>query len=200
MPLNNESKIVFNELLFVFRNQNKFKKIQLINYPGLSDDNKYLGENIKISFVNYENEFYKISSEKKVSIVLDDDSIINLNYVFDNEGNIVEHHLCFLPNPLESEVSIEEIESKYIRIDYEHIGYTPKVHSYVHFHIGKYKNLRLPCSSIISPIQFISFIFLFYYNTEYKEFSIFLKKENIRNALTSNESGTFIIDFLKKDD
>lgn len=198
MSLLNESKLVYEQCLFIFQNQTKFNKIQIIYYPSFNKENTCFGKNVKVNFSNYANEFYRIATEEKTTIVLEDNSIINLNYSFDKEGFIIEHHLSYLPNPMASNVSPQEIESKYIRIDYENLGYAPKIHSNIHFHIGRYKNLRFPCTSIVSPIQFISFILLFYYNTEYSEFSRFLNKDNLRNLLQHDENGIFAINFIKK--
>ena len=53
MSLLNETKLVYEECLFVYQNQTKFNKIQIINYPSLNKEKTCFVENVKVNFSNF---------------------------------------------------------------------------------------------------------------------------------------------------
>ena len=60
------------------------------------------------------------------------------------------------------------LESHILRYDLDLKGYRPLVHAYSHIHIGLNSNLRLPCSKILTPLQFVIFSIKHTYYSEWK--------------------------------
>jgi hypothetical protein len=48
-------------------------------------------------------------------------------------------------------------QSHILRYDLDEKGYLPLVHSYSHIHVGLNDSLRIPCSKILTPLQFTIF-------------------------------------------
>lgn len=165
--------------------------IDIINIVGKYKGSKNeIGENTDhLKFDTYKELFDSILREEEYTILLLDDSLITMNYIFDDEGRIQKHNLSFVPSykndlmienderyVLDSEsdedANISEVDiarrlSSYIRIDYDNVGKQLYYHSTVHMHIGVFDNgLRLPLQHAVYPNEFLFLIFKYIYQIE----------------------------------
>ena len=128
---------------------------------------------------NYIEDLSKIKESQKNHILLSDNSVISLTYHFDSNGNIIKHNISYIPDILDKESFwssrqsqdehsyneyFNNMISKYLRIDFDDLGYAEYHHSKVHMHIGLRDNdFRLPVYGIIYPNEFIYFILKYVY-------------------------------------
>ena len=196
MTLKLEAKVVFEQWKYLYENKNKYGQVLLINYPSIDDDKKKIGHNHKMNINEYESSFHELSNSNKCSVVFNDGGIICFNYLFDDEGMIVEHHLNFFPCPYNDEENIEVIMSKLVRIDFEEVGYKASEHSKVHFHSGKYSTLRMPFINWVSPLEFFSFILVHFYKSKSSDILEKICHES-RKTMCDEENGTFALSFVK---
>lgn len=166
--------------------------IDLVNIIGRYKESEYeIGENTEhINFRNYREQSDKLLKEEGYSILLIDDSILNMYYLFDDNQNIVKHVLSFVPsyqNDLYREdmnktsISSEQQEqdanipievfskriSNYIRIDFDDLGRKSYYHALVHMHIGVFEySIRFPLESAVYPNEFLFLIFKYIYHLE----------------------------------
>lgn len=185
----NEEKDIYDEWMFLFNNQKNIPTIDTVGHPRYDSTQKIIGKSIKINYNNYREEFYLVSKDNPIPILLADGSMIFFDYVFDEDGTIVEHHLSYLPSPTEKD-SLESTLSKIIRIDYEQEGFIPNVHSYTHLHSGKNSSYRFTVENIVYPLEFIAFIILTNYNHISEKIMNELGKTH-RSTLTEEEKGFF---------
>ncbi len=148
----------------------------------------------------YEVIYSKCKDEKDYNFMLIDGSLLQLQYKFDNRGNLVEHILNFMPNPsLEKfQDNPEEFEELYygnelftnilekktiifpIRFDFSQT-HNNVIHPKIHATLGNYKDCRIPMAKPISPKMFVSFVLRNFYNFKFIEL-------NIEQLLVSNLS------------
>jgi hypothetical protein len=76
------------------------------------------------------------------------------------------------------------LEAHIIRYDLDTRGYDPLVHSYSHIHVGLNKNLRIPCSKVLTPL---SFIFFTIKHTYYKEWKKGIVDSNLQLQLLTSK-------------
>ena len=86
---------------------------------------------------------------------------------------MIQHNLSYIPTPYKFTSESEELPdesiqyeylNRYLRIDFDSLGYTELTHTYVHMHMGIFEHsTRLPVSHTISPLEFLSLIFTHYY-------------------------------------
>ena len=190
-----EEKDIFYEWMFLFNHQKNIRPIDTVCYPTHDSEKKILGENIKLSYNNYIDEFYVASKNNVIPVLLKDGSMIFFHYIFDNNGIVIEHHIAFLPYPSEDE-PLENILSKIIRIDYEQQGYKPNVHSYTHMHHGKFSSYRFTVENIVYPLEFIAYIMKTNYDYCYPKIMSMIK-ETHRSTITEEENGYFAFHIKK---
>lgn len=169
---------------------------QFLEFQALDNDigivnivNKYhcskneIGETTDhIKYDSYQEIFDKLLRDDKYTILLIDDSIITMQYIFDDNGKLLQHTLSFLPNYrqniLEDEEEMQEDAdispkefsrrlSNYIRIDYGELGRQDYYHALVHLHIGVFKeSVRMPLQCFLYPKEFLFLIFKYIYHLE----------------------------------
>ena len=127
----------------------------------------------------YKAVFNDAISNDKYTILLMDDSIIAMNYVFNNDGSLKEQTLSYLPNyrnniddreeryqdaNIDEKIFYEKI-SNYIRVDYTELGREECIHTLVHMHVGVFKGgIRFPLQHFLYPYEFLFFIFKYLYH------------------------------------
>ena len=135
-----------------------------------------------IKYNTYKEIYNNTLRDEGFTILLTDDSIISMQYIFDDNGKLKKHTLSFLPNykrdilsneeePQEDAViSSEEFSmrlSNYMRIDYGELGRKDYYHALVHLHIGVFReSMRIPLQSFLYPNDFLFFIFKYIYHLE----------------------------------
>lgn len=141
----------------------------------------------KFNIENYISNYKRILMNKEYTILLNDESMITMNYNFDSNGNVLSHNLSFVPSipedvfiaeetdlSFEEKIILHKVVTKYVRIDYEPNIAKPILHSNVHFHFGIYqrdkdsiiKNLRVTFQGIVFPYDFMYIIFKYFYNVD----------------------------------
>lgn len=135
-----------------------------------------------IRYDSYKEIFDNVLREDKYTILLTDDSMIIMQYNFDDNGKLLQHTLSYLPNyrqhilndeeELQEDADINPQQfsmrlSNYIRIDYGEKGKQDYYHALVHLHIGVFKeSMRIPLQCFIYPNEFLFFIFKYIYHLE----------------------------------
>ena len=76
------------------------------------------------------------------------------------------------------------LEAQIIRYDLDLNGYDPLIHSCSHIHIGLNTNLRIPCSKILTPLNFIFFSVK---HTYYKEWKAGIYEESMQIQLKDSK-------------
>ena len=157
-----------------------------------------------IKYSSYKYVFDKLLSEENYTILLTDDSMFVMDYIFDESGSIKEHTLSFLPNykvdimDKNNEEDTEDANisdetfcrrlSNYVRIDYTEKGRKEYYHSSVHLHLGVFEEgIRLPLQHFLYPYEFLFMIFKYIYKKEdvsLRKLEILMTKES---KLTNNE-------------
>ena len=163
---------VIEQLGWLFCNYIRYPLIQDMNYPEVTS--QFVGQvPERLNPRNYEYYFEQMYCESKYSIVMQDDALIFFEYRFDEKDNLIQHNLSYIPTPYKftsesDELPDESIQyeylNRYLRIDFDSLGYTELTHTYVHMHMGIFEHsTRLPVSHTISPLEFLSLIFTHYY-------------------------------------
>lgn len=142
--------------------------------------------NIFLKNIVYEEIYKEILEMSAYNIQLLDGSLIILQYEFKGD-ELLKARLCFFPSPdlitydedfeiFENDELFAEILEKQricfpIRFDYDKREevFIPGEHPISHLTLGQYKNCRVPVSSAVTPVQFIHFILLHFYNKAYKK-------------------------------
>ena len=190
-----EQKEIYNEWEFIFNNQKNIEPISMVNLPRQLSHSSIFGENVRINYNNYIEDFYATSKNYNIPILLNDHSMLFFNYIFDSNGMIVEHHLTYYPCPNE-EQALEDTLSKIIRVDYEEVGFVENIHSLTHLHNGKFSAYRFTVENIVFPLEFLSFILLTNYNYKFDTINSKLKTDH-RLTLKNEEKGYFSLRILK---
>lgn len=114
--------------------------------------------------------------ENLFSMILNDDSIIQMSYLLDNQ-DLIAHRLTYIPKPYslgETDV-VREYGGKFtnkpmLRFDFSSLMHEDHYHSYSHLHIGTTEDCRVPVSSPLGPNLFIYFLLRNYYSSEGKNY------------------------------
>lgn len=180
-----ESLLFFNEKDFI-------ENMNLITSENNEVTYRRKGKGIKKINKNYSMEFLDIHSDGDYLCRLNDCSVIQAYYKFDESQEIlIEASLKYYPNPglekgilyeLLLEDNMEErknfIEvftydenfkrsSNYIRIDYKPKDFNEIIHPCTHIHIGAKNELRLNVDRVPLVSEFIEFILFSYYKEEW---------------------------------
>lgn len=151
-----------------------------IGYSGMKD------LSIALKNVSYSEIYEELNESKNYNIKMVDGALIQLLYTYEN-SNLISHRLAFFPSPdleaFQNEPEIYEEEEIYadiiaknilpvpIRFDYDPKNYKEIDHPQCHLTLGQFKNCRIPVSSPITPLTFMSFILRSFYNTAFKKFT-----------------------------
>ena len=189
--MNNVSfKIRTEEMLELFRNCNLYKS-------DLSFDKVRTVKDRRVSNIKDYNDYYqKIISRTEYDLLLQDDSIIQINRSVENE-KVVYRYLYMQPaykiisfaQYCEScKINIDDVslyeyarecyESEgrtdndfpcYVRYDADEKGYQPLLHSYAHIHIGFNSEMRIPTRNLWTPAMFGAFVIRHVYPIQWEE-------------------------------
>ncbi|MEK4236195.1 DUF2290 domain-containing protein [Paenibacillus sp. FSL H7-0714] len=171
----------------------------------------------KLTLENYHEVYKKMLEEQEFHLLINDESVISLFYLFDENGKVSQHSLSYIPSldieiyasdtlSLENHISISRTANNYIRIDYDKTGKKDVVHTDVHMHFGIFhkqnhmssSELRIPLEGILFPYEFIYIILKYLYDVEdefltalfedkYIKFSCLEKKEQDKLILSFGE-------------
>lgn len=170
-----------------------------------------------IKYNSYKYVFDNLLSEDKYTILLTDDSMFVMQYIFNENGSIKEHTLSFLPNYKvdilgrkddeninDADISDANISdetfcrrlSNYVRIDYSEVGRQEYYHSLVHLHLGVFEEgIRLPLQHFLYPYEFLFLIFKYIYKKDDKELRKLEFMKLKESKLTENEMKKFKVVF-----
>ncbi len=138
--------------------------------------------------IPYKEMYSYLSKHRIYNIKMIDGALIHFQYIFRN--NMIERHrLTFFPSPslelfqnypelyLEDEIYNDILDYRVVtvplRFDFdsrEHVT-EPILHPISHLTIGQYENCRIPVSAALTPLQFIKFILMNFYNNAYERYS-----------------------------
>ena len=196
-----EQFLKFNDL------QRKIKEINIVN--DYHEHQYEIGEaSQRIRLNSYTDTFDQMIYNCEYTILLQDDSMIVMNYQFDKSDNIIGHSLSFLPNfrndlfadrDQEDEIKENQMLSRignYIRIDFDEQGREEYYHSLIHMHIGTSKdNLRIPVEHFVLPFEFLFFILKYIYRLPDEKLKALECSMQRDSALTENEMKKFRLVF-----
>lgn len=103
----------------------------------------------KFTMKNYVDRYSEILKDEQYQIIFNDESLISFFYKFNNQGEIIQHNLSFIPS-LDNDIVLEEYDlydvhanrllmnsfTDYFRIDLDKTGYKEITHCESHAHIG----------------------------------------------------------------
>lgn len=170
-----QKEIVREQFLQLNNLQRIIKEINVVN--DFHERRFEIGEQSqRIRINSYAETFDSIMYNNEYTILLNDDSMIIMQYRFDESQKIIGHTLSFLPNfrrnLFDEDVQSEEIKESqlflrlgnYIRIDYDEQGQEEYYHSLIHMHIGTAKDtLRIPVEHFVLPFEFLFFVLKYVY-------------------------------------
>ena len=141
-----------------------------------------------VKYSTYKQIFNTLQRKEEYTILLVDDSMLTLHYVFNQDRSLKGQTLSFFPNYRNNTSSgdIENSEdadvddkrtfeklSNYIRIDYTEVGRQEYIHTLVHLHVGVFKeSIRFPLQHFLYPYEFLFLIFKYLYNRPDDELQI----------------------------
>jgi len=153
-----------------------------ISFPGAS----HVSIAMKDRF--YSDIYDHLAKERAYNVKMLDGAIIQMMYVFDNNG-LEQHRLAFFPSPhldkfqnypdiyLEDEIYSDIISKNIvpfpIRFDYDAREgcYREIEHPKSHLSLGQYENCRIPVSSPLTPSHFLRFILRNFYHTAHQKYA-----------------------------
>ncbi|WP_144596711.1 DUF2290 domain-containing protein [Bacillus cereus] len=201
----NEYELVNRQILNFYMVQERIPIINDVNIYNISKNE--IGERTnKLTQITYPDVYRELLEEKKYNILINDESIISLHYIFDDENKIKKHSLSFIPSldleiclsdeqTLDNRIVILQNTNNYLRIDYDKTGKKNIIHTDVHMHFGifhteyekEYSELRIPLEGILYPNEFIYLIFKYMYDVddEYVNFLLedtYIKKHRLEDC------------------
>jgi hypothetical protein len=206
----NEKEIIEKnmiEFLKIWHNISQIRKF-INNFK--ENSNTFGKKTSKFTKKNYIDSYKNtIIENKNYQLIFRDESVISFFYEFDNNNQIVSYSLSYIPG-IHEEIAIEEydyndvkelLESSYkdyIRIDLEEKGYKEILHTKNHFHYRiseddentPRKDIRMPLSQILYPLDFIYIICKYIYHIEEKKLekvTELIKKYNIQRRETLSQ-------------
>lgn len=133
-------------------------------------------------FQTYMEEFNNFSEAASYTILLTDDAMIAMHYIFDDSGKLIKHNLSYLPDykrdlfdtteTMNEDANIEsdklaERLSNYLRVDFDTCGYAEYYHTKVHLHLGLFDNpFRIPLQTYLLPNDFLYLVFKYIYHLD----------------------------------
>lgn len=161
------------------------------NFPSEKDGVIYISGNHDISVslrnISYADIYKVLRDDKNYNLKLIDGALIQIQYSFDSDDNLLKYRLVFFPSPNVEEFqnnsefySLDEIYADIIekniittplRFDYDPSNHAVIHHPASHLTIGQYKNCRIPLKKPITPNIFIDFILRNFYNTAKNKYS-----------------------------
>lgn len=189
-----------NDLVWLYEN---FFRLSLVRDINIKTSDYSFGYNLRIKDEEdiYKTVYDSAINNKTYTILLQDESMLSLFYVFGSENQLIEFSLSFIPNPyIDDDTDIysryknynfKDIIAQYLRFDMSYEGVIPFMHPITHFHACLNKNgFRFPLKNIIYPKTFLWIIAKYLYNIELysineDEQTTFLTKEELAGMLLS---------------
>lgn len=151
MKTKNDKEIINEQINHIYNNYYKDKIIRLCNK--IKNDNFAYGVPFFMKETRYEDSYLAVLESNEYFIMLDDQSLINMCYLFDELGNIKKHTLSFIP-PINTKT--------YIRVDFH--DDEKSVHYKTHLHISTNDDdCRIPVSKVVFPNDFLFLILKYFY-------------------------------------
>lgn len=206
----NDFNVVMNQMKDLWR-LDRIPLILQLNTPKIS--NNYIGEVTgKFTYENYYSLYKECISKKNYQILMQDESVISMYYLFDSAGEIKGYNLSFIPS-LNGEITeydcnisniFGDVEN-YLRIDFDIQGYKKIVHEKQHLHIGinvKSKKhdrniIRFPIAEKIYPWDFIWLVLKLIYHMEDSYDKNFKKNKGKNDSLINVEDQILHLKFGK---
>ena len=182
------------------------------NFPSNKNGNISFEGKDKVSIalrnIPYTELYKELLNAKCYNMKLLDGALIQLMYRFNND-EIISHRLSFFPSPyledyqnaletyendeLYGDVVRENITPFPIRFDFSNDSDIHKeiYHSKTHLTLGEFCHCRIPVSSPLLPIEFISFIMRHFYfedrNTIINNIIYNMPKNSFQDSITNDE-------------
>jgi hypothetical protein len=187
---------------------NEFKKISRKNrhidiYKTAIEKNDYeiLLSDDSIFQFTVDNNILRYAFIQNPNIFIHKDEFLTHLYTADDLLAFTESELIELQNSIDEEEYEQylneqdiNLEAHIIRYDLDLKGYDPLIHSYSHIHIGLNKNLRIPCSKVLTPLNFIFFSTK---HTYYNEWKAGIVEEVLQNQLLASKKACLELPKLK---
>lgn len=205
-----QKDVVREQFLRLSSLQRRIKEINVVNE---FHERRYeIGEESqRIRLNSYAEIFDHMIYNNEYTILLNDDSMIIMQYQFDESEKIIGHSLSFLPNfrrnlfddcDQEEEIKESQLFSRlgnYIRIDFDEQGQEEYYHSLIHMHIGTAKdNLRIPVEHFVLPFEFLFFVLKYIYRLPDEELTDLECSVQRENILTKQEMRKVRMAFVDK--
>lgn len=212
-----EYEIVKKQMQHLYIVQERIPIINDVRITKIRSDE--IGERTnKFTHSNYHEVYKTMLEEEEFNILINDESMISLYYMFNEDGKIKQHNLSYIPSidmeiylceniSLENQIIISRNANNYIRIDYDKTGKKEIVHTDIHLHFGIYakeENLanyefRIPMEGILFPYEFIYIIFKYLYGLDDEYVSFLLEEKYSKSVcLESNECDKLVLTFSRE--
>lgn len=192
--------IITHQLDYLYKNATRFKRIAKVNYPSIKVNNSgtgiiTIGNNCKrISLNNFFDVLQQSIDCDTFSILFEDFSFMCFYYVFDQNKNLILSSLSYVPYCNNDD---DLKNNSYVRIDYDKVGYREFIHPLSHMHLTlNENNVRLPLDHIMTPHEFLFFIYTYVLHESDER----LKKLDLKNfidctVLSNDEKSRFRITY-----
>lgn len=133
-------------------------------------------------FGSYIEQFNNLANDALYTILLTDDSMIAMHYIFDENLFLIKHTLSYLPDYKrdlfdsteimneDANIEIEDLArrlSNYLRVDFDTLGKQEYFHTDVHLHVGLFRDsFRIPLKSYLFPNDFVYLVFKYIYHLD----------------------------------
>jgi hypothetical protein len=136
----------------------------------------------------YSEIYDQLRAERAYAVLLPDGALLQLSYLFSEEG-LERHRLAFLPSPhlesfqnepelylqdaLYAEVVAQNVVPFPFRFDFDcrKEVFSERNHPKSHLTLGQYENCRIPVSAPLAPGHFVDFVLRHFYHTAYDKFA-----------------------------
>lgn len=181
-----DKEVIRDQFLQLNSLDHLFPEINILN--SYKEDEFSIGhEALRVRYNYYMDIYDRMIEDESYSVLMLDDSMLNMYYIFNEKGEVQYHNLSFMPNyKVDVHISDEEGKTKvqsedanishidlnrrlsnYVRIDYDEKGRQEFVHSLIHLHTSVFKEaLRLPVDHYITPFEFLFFILKYIYHNK----------------------------------
>ncbi|MGE7869547.1 DUF2290 domain-containing protein [Bacillus paramycoides] len=220
LVITSEKELVINQLTNLYLVQEKIPNINNSKIQEIKE-NSVGRRTPKFTIRTYVEVYRDMLLNEKYNLLLNDDSIIDFHYEFNDEGKIIGHNLSFIPG-LDAEISLNEdmpnmedqimiliTAANYLRIDYDLTGKKNIVHTDVHMHYGLFERgekgegllseLRIPIEGILYPYEFIYIVLKYIYEVSDDDLQFLLDFEySKKHCLEECEFDKLILSFDRK--
>lgn len=168
-----------------------FEKYQLKNRFFCRNGNKITWHQYEshISNASYIEEYQRIIDNNQYSFMIGNEHCIQLYYEYNN--GLHKANLAFYPN-----IDDDLNETDYLRFDCDISTHRDYIHTSYHAHFGYNSNSRVSIYRFPTPIEFMNFIIIQYFNNLITDFEKMQRKE-ISPILTLENLGHKYLSLLK---